>query len=644
MRLKLWIVIGSFLYFGVASLAKDKNLPIYPAKDISPKLKKDANAVCRNYEHEFELLDYGRAIEKVHLVVTIFNEKGDRFSKLILPYDPSQKIKSITGRCYNEWGLPSDKLKNDAIQDINYTTSGTIYDDLRIKLAEFKATNIYPYTVDYQFEIDYNGLIKYPDWIPLNTYQLAVEKSTFKVIFPDSLKIRYKELNLSSNCRKEKKDTGKTILEWNVDSLVAMKEEPMTPPLISYSPHVICAPVYFSYFGSNGNMSSWKSLGKWCWDLIKGTDEFSEQRKTEIRGLTGEVKDTIAAIQILYKYMQQKTRYVSIQLGLGGYKPFPAETVDKLGYGDCKALSNYMKALLKCVGIRSYYTLAGADTNKGITMPDFPTIDQNNHVILCVPLRKDTIWLECTSQTQALGYLGSFVSNRKVLLIIETGGILARTPSLGSDDNKQIRVVHAKISPDGSMQTEVKTKFTGYQYDNVSPLFSESKEDQKKDLLEDFSIPGLVINSFGFNTKKEKIPEAIETLNMSSNKYVTKSGARLFIPLNILNQMKDSPEKVENRKMPFVQHYPYHDQDSVVFFIPQGYKVESAPHEKKIETEFGIYLSSFVLADGKAVYIRDLKINKGTWPKEKYLALVDFYSAIVSADKARLILKSEIVN
>lgn len=640
MKLKFLFMICLSLIFQEHTSGKDKNQIIYSTAEISTSLKKDANAVCRNYEHEFELIDYGKAIEKVHIAMTVLNENGDHFSKLALPYDKSQKVKSISGRSYNALGLPDDKLKSNAIQDVNYTSGGAIYDDLRMKIAEFK-TNTYPYTVEYEYEIEHSELIRYPEWDPLDDYRLSVEKSSFKFTYPENLKVRFKEFNLPQDCRKEKKDSGKNAIEWKVDSLTAWKEEPMSPLLISYTPHVICAPASFLYHGTNGEMSTWKSLGEWCFGLSDGLDQLPETRKTEIRTLIGEVKDTLTAIQTLYKYMQQRTRYVGIQLGLGGYKPFPAETVDHLGYGDCKALSNYMKALLNCVGIKSFFTLAGAGSNQGITMPDFPTINQNNHAILCVPLNKDTVWLECTSQTQACGYLGSFVRNRRVLLVTERGGILARTPSLDANYNLQSRIAMVKINSDGSMQTDVKTRFTGYQYDNVSSLFSESQEDQKKELLDDFNIPGLVINSFSYDTKKEKIPEAIETVNMNSPRYASKTGTRLFIPLNILNQRKSSPAKVEYRRMAVIQNYSFHDKDSIVFILPSGYTAETIPRPKDLKTEFGEYHSTVTVQADRAMYVREVKMNNGTWPKEKYQELVDFYAGIVLNDKAKLVLKEQ---
>ncbi|MBW8332859.1 MAG: DUF3857 and transglutaminase domain-containing protein [Prolixibacteraceae bacterium] len=641
MKLKVLLSMG-FLLVLVASLTgKEKDQFFYPASTISDVMKKDAYAVCRKYRHEFELIDYGKAIEKVHLVVTVLEENGDHFGQLVLPYDNSKKIKSISGRIYDAAGISDDKLKNSAIQDVNYTSSGQMYDDLRLKLADFKI-KVYPYTIEYQYEIEHDGLIGYPDWQPIEDYRLSVEKSSFHVSYPENLEIRVREVNIPSGCRTEKNETGTHFDEWKLDSIAAWRSEPMSPPLYTQTSRVIIAPTNFTYDSSDGKMTSWNELGKWVSGLNNGRDQLPLPRQAEIRNLTGEIKDTTLAVNALYQYMQKRTRYVGIQLGLGGFQPFPAETVDRLGYGDCKALSNYMKSLLNCVGIPSLYVLAGAGPNLGITMPDFPTINQNNHAILCVPSRNDTIWLECTSQDQPGGYLGTFVAGRKVMLITPEGGKLTVTPLLTSKQNLQFRAADVQIDPDGAMKATVKTRYSGYQYDNVSSLFDESKEDQEKELLESIGIPGLVLNSFGYEVKKDKIPEAIESLTMTSAKYATKTGTRLFIPMNMLNQRKSNPARVDSRKMPVEQKYSFHDKDSIVFQLPKGYQVETIPRDKTITTEYGDYTSKMTVQNDLAIYVREVKINPGFWPKENYKEVVEFYSNIVSNDKAKLVLKEQV--
>src|SRR5690625_198168 len=92
-------------------------------------------------------------------------------------------------------------------------------------------------------------------------------------------------------------------------------------------------------------------------------------------------KTNEAKTRKIYQYIQDKVRNVSVQIGIGGWKPMPAMEVDKLSYGDCKALTNYTKVLLDALGIPSYYTVLYADSNTIDIHEDFVSF-QGNHVIL----------------------------------------------------------------------------------------------------------------------------------------------------------------------------------------------------------------------------------------------------------------------
>jgi transglutaminase-like putative cysteine protease len=78
---------------------------------------------------------------------------------------------------------------------------------------------------------------------------------------------------------------------------------------------------------------------------LTGTTILPEETKAKMRALIGDEKNPIMKAKLIYDYVQQKSRYVSIQVGIGGWKPMDASDVDRLGYGDCKGLTNYTKAL-----------------------------------------------------------------------------------------------------------------------------------------------------------------------------------------------------------------------------------------------------------------------------------------------------------
>lgn len=639
--IKLSIGILGLVLLILPVTAKEKNQKIYPVSSISPSLMKDAFAVVRCDEHEFELIDPGKAIERVHRVVTILNKNGDTYSELYLPYDKSMRIKSITGHSYNTLGLPDDRLKNSAIEDVNYNSAGIVFDDLRLKYARIQPVS-YPFTVEYQYEIEHDGLIDYPGWQPVGYFRVSVEHSSYRISRPLAMEIRYREFNLPEGTRKDKKESGNSVSEWHLDSLSAVREEAMAPMLYTQMPRVVFGPTDFIYFGSAGKMNSWKELGSWFYELNKGLNQLPEARQTEIRKIAGNETDTASIVRSLYKYMQKRTRYVGIELGLGGYQPFPAETVDRLGYGDCKGLANYMKAILDVVNIPSVCVIAGAGENPGITMDDFATDTQTNHAILCVPMKKDTIWLECTSQTYPCGFMGTFTGGKRVLLVTPEGGKLANVPKLPVSKNNQKCVAELKITPDGVIQGSAKTVFAGYEYEDIARTLTESPKDQEKGILRRLSLAGLVVNKFSYTERPDKIPEVEENMDISSSMLISKTGTRLFVPQNLLSPHVDVPTKTDDRKLPFIQRFAYMSKDSVAFQLPEGYEPESIPKEKQLKTEFGEYHVRSVFQNNKITYLRELKIFEGNWPKEKYQSLIDFYSSVASTDKNRLVLKQKL--
>lgn len=266
-----------FCILATNGFAKKKLKFKYPEITISPELKRNANAVIRSYNHTFELKDYGKAIEEIKVAITILNKGGEDFSQLFLPYDNSQKIVSVTGAIYNELGLVQAKIEKEDVHDYNYTSGGHIYDDIRVKIVS-PTQNKYPYTVEYEYKKEYEGLIGYPTYYPIDSYKISVEKSEFSIIFPEDSKIRFRERNIKGTCREESVVDNRNIYKWKFNSLPALEYEPFSPRLPEFVPNVFLAPLYFNYEGVLGTMEDWNTYGKWVYELIKDRDKLSESR------------------------------------------------------------------------------------------------------------------------------------------------------------------------------------------------------------------------------------------------------------------------------------------------------------------------------------------------------------------------------
>src|SRR5690554_5238221 len=218
-----------------------------------------------------------------------------------------------------------------------------------------------------------------------------------------------------------------------------------------------------------------------------------------MRKLVENESDTRKKAEKIYKYVQNKTRYVSIQLGIGGWKPMNAKDVDRLGYGDCKALTSYTKALLEAVDIPSYYSIIYNSSAKRNISEDFVSM-QGNHVILAVPTDNDLYWLECTSQTIPFNYIGSSNDDRIVLAINEKEAKLKRTPIYQTKNNSQTSVAQYAITPNGTLNGTLEITTKGTQYGSRFYLERQSAEQANKYYNHYFSnIANLKLEDIAFN-------------------------------------------------------------------------------------------------------------------------------------------------
>jgi hypothetical protein len=88
--------------------------------------------------------------------------------------------------------------------------------------------------------------------------------------------------------------------------------------------------------GICGDFSNWNSFANWYKGLLDPVSVVTPEIQQEINALnlSGTVSEKV---QKIYQYMQSKTRYVFVAIGIGGWQPMSADDVRKKGYGDCKA-------------------------------------------------------------------------------------------------------------------------------------------------------------------------------------------------------------------------------------------------------------------------------------------------------------------
>jgi transglutaminase-like putative cysteine protease len=607
----------------------------YDVSLIPDSLKENANAVTRFEEMRIIIKSPGKAIIKHTYVITVLNEKAKRYGTFAAVYNKFNEINSIDGTLYNAQGKELKNVKKKDIQDWNGTSEISLIEDTRYKVYNF-SSDVYPYTVKFESEEEKNGIFAFSPWLPIADDNYSLEYSRLKIEAPVDYLIRFKQLNFNDEPVINK--TDKTIsYQWELKNQKAFKEEDYLPHWSKVLPSVFIAPSAFEYGGYSGNMSTWNEFGKYIYQLYIGRDELPATIKQDIHQLTDGITSREDKIRILYEYMQKNTRYISIQLGIGGLQPFDASYVASKKYGDCKALSNYMVSILKEAGIEAYPVIINGDRGNTPILEDFPS-NQFNHAVMCVP-GKDTIWLECTSQTESCGYMGSFTGNRKALLIKEDGGYLVSTPRYGLKENLQLRHVNAVIDNEGNLKAEVKTKYTGIQQDRLHFVIHDYTEQQKERFINSqINLPTYKVESVEYKEQKGKLPAIDQNLSITAPAYASITGKRLFIQPNLFNKSNDRLPVDKPRRFDIGLSISQKDADTLHITVPEGYIIESLPKDVSLQEKWGKYSISFKVNDNKIDVLRINESYEGIYPKGDYAAFAKYMEDIYKADRSRIVL------
>ncbi|WNJ16096.1 DUF3857 domain-containing protein [Pontibacter sp. G13] len=623
----------------IASPVKPK--PKYPVSAIPHELLEGADQIVRHDHSIFEILGKNKVIAKHHMAVTILNQQAEDVAFIKVFFD--QKLNRISGMKATVYDKFGEEVKSISQKKFNTNAiggGGNIATTIRVLNADLRQAK-YPYTVEYSYTEE-SSFSFGKDWYVQNGPRIAVEYAKLEVYAFEDEAVEIIPREIEEQPTQVTSKQGLEGKQWEFEHLSAFTSEVMAPNLRYALPrfHIVPQTIYAD--GIEGSMASWESFGRFYHDLNAGRQELPEAFRTKVHKMTAEVDDPMEKAQILYRYMQDNTRYVSIQLGIGGFQTFPAESVAKNGYGDCKALTNFMHAMLKELEIPSYPTLIGAGVKASPVDPSF-TYDPFNHAILCVPNGQDTVWLECTSSTAPFGYLGNFTDNRYALVCTPDGGILQLTQETQSADNIQYQTFEGELDELGNIEAIVITEATGWQQDRMRYLHKSASPTEQREYLEKrrWNFSGLELKQFSFeDLTDESNPRYRMNTQMAVRKWAKKSGNRLFVPLNRINAFSSVPRQVEDRAQEFVRYRAYIDVDSTWIQLPEDYSIESLDESPvKIQTEFGSYESQATqIAEDRVLFVRRIRMEKGIWEPEKYAEYREFVRTIVKADKSKMVL------
>ena len=624
----------SLLIISISIFAQEAQ---YSIAALPSNLTNNANSVLLDEKIEIDITKDDRMIYENHRAIMVLNKKGNRDLDAYAHYDDDAKVKDIEAWVYDAMGNEIEHFKERDFRDISASDGISIYNDDRVLFLDYTPTT-YPYTLVFESKTESNSTAFIPRWLPIGEYYTSTKKSEFIVKFNPTNKPRVLKMNLEGYDISISETPEAFIC--TAENMEAIRYEDFSPSRRNILPKVKFALNKFYLKGVPGYGKDWKEFGAWMdKQLLTGVSDLPPATILKAKQLADNETTNIGKAKKIYEYLQNKVRYISVQIGIGGWKPMLAEDVDKLSYGDCKALTNYTKALLDIVGVPSYYTVLHAGEDEVDFNSDFATIE-GNHVILGVPDGDDIIWLECTSQDTPFGYGGNFSDDRDVLIVTPEGGKIVHTKAYTYKESIQENVATVNVNPSGALQADFKGVSQGLQYDDKYRLDNLDADDIEKRFKKRWGhINGFSIENIKLNNNKEDI-SFTENLNINVPNYCSFIGNDLLFGLNIFTQSVTVPPRFPDRKQKLQIAEGFTETDILKINIAEALSIDSLPEPVSIENKFGSYSFSVeIISENTIEYRRTFILKKGTFPVSDYRKYRTFLRKVSKLDQSKILLK-----
>ena len=603
---------------------------------VLPAASQTVDAIVVQSTTEVDCRDMRNTRISEQRIYRLLNERANDMAQFAINCSKWQKLTDFNGQVTDATGKVIRKFKKGELKRSDLSSS--FAEDFYTLSLDYTPPS-YPITVEFNWVTEHNnGNFGFPTFTPVEAYNTQVEHASYVLTAPAQMACRYQCRNIADQVTQSTLSDGRIRYEAHMDNLPAIDSEPYSPPAREILPHILWSPGKFEFHGVSGDMTTWQGFGAWIHSLLKGQQELTPKFKEQLHAMTNTCPTDRSKVEVLYNYLAQTTRYVSIQLGIGGWQPFPANEVCRTGFGDCKGLTNYLCAMMHEVGIPANYVVISSGQHDLVT--EFPS-NQFNHAIAQVPLPGDTLWLECTASAFVpLGYVHNGIAGNDALLIDDGGGHLVKLPAFTPEQNVSYNKAHVTLQDDGSAKVDVDMRFECRQYEDMLPLMSRTEQQRRDAMLEKLSLPAVTLGDFSFSEHKDSYatPHIDVSMLLESRKLANITGSRMFVPVGLFRKVT-VPRALQQRVQPVNINYGYVDIDTLVVNIPEGFVIETVPQPVNEVTSLGELSQTSEASDNTVTIVTRVLMRDGIYPASEYDALRTFKTAVKKAYEQRIVLR-----
>ncbi len=212
--------------------------------------------------------------------------------------------------------------------------------------------------------------------------------------------------------------------------------------------------------------------------------------------LEGVGDDPRARAATLHAFVRDRIRYVSVQLGMGGWIPYPSAEVLDVGYGDCKAQAALLGSMLTVAGIPNRQVTVFS--HRGWPLPyGLPTIAGNsNHQVVLVDLPDGPVVADPTQRNVAFGDVPRSLVGAPVLPLTADGDPVETLPVPAPEANRLEVTLTLNLSQAGGLKGDVEVRASGDKAAGIRHhLRTEKGKERHRKLADWFELDDMAVDA-----------------------------------------------------------------------------------------------------------------------------------------------------
>ena len=618
------------------------------AATTAPVYDKQVPAVILHDEGQMTVASDGRVTTVNTFAVRVLTREGRAFAEALTYYETgTDKVKEMRAWLIRPDGSVKKYGKDETIDAAS--SLNDVYNDTRKRIIGAEAEAEVGSVFGYQITTEERPYFAQTKWYFQTHIPVLVSRLTL------NLPAGWRASGVTFNHPNIEPTTSGASYTWELRNLAPIEPEPQSPSVMTLAPRLAVnyAPTSAAAGPPSRAFESWTDVSKWYSELADPQAEPDDAVALKARELTAGAKTELEKIQAIGRFVQG-IQYISVQIGIGGYRPHRATEVFAKKYGDCKDKANLMRAMLRALNIKSYPVLIFSGDNSFVR-EEWASPSQFNHCIIAVKVSDETqapsvvahaslgrlLIFDATDEHTPVGDLPDDEQGSFALVAAGGEGALMRMPVLPPEASRLEREAEVTLSPDGSIAAKMRERSSGQSAVRERGLFRRLTRPEYQKMVE-----GWITSNGASLAKLTKVEPADDhtsgrfslDLEFSADRYAQTMQNRLLVfkPV-IVSYTGLLPTGERERRHPVVLDSKAYSE-TIRFKLPDGFEVDELPEALKLDSDYGSYAATFEVKDGQLLFTRTLVQRASTVPANKYKALRDFYGRIRGLEESPVVL------